>query len=215
MATHTPDIHIWKPVFVEGELVCFVAGHIHNTDMGGAVPATLSRTLTEIEQEGLRIPPVKILQGGVFDQKLLSVMERNVRVPKQNWGDLNAQVASVAIGERKLKEIVARFGLPAFKQGMIDLMDYAEAQARAIIRTIPNGDYFHAEFADEGFGRWGIRCRIALTLRVRDDDLDLDYTGSDPQLKPLSTCRQAGAPGTCWPWLGWAMSSIRSDNNLL
>ncbi len=71
VATHTPDIHIWAPVFVDGELMCFIGGHIHNTDMGGAVPASLSRSLYEIHQEGLRIPPVKIMRRGVFDENLV------------------------------------------------------------------------------------------------------------------------------------------------
>jgi N-methylhydantoinase B len=181
VATHTPDIHIWKPVFVGGELACFVAGHIHNTDMGGAVPATLSRTLTEIQQEGLRIPPVKVLRAGVPDEGLLRLMGLNVRVPGQNRGDLNAQLASVAVGERRVKEIVARFGLAAFRQGMADLLDTAEAQARAVIRTIPDGDYAHTEFADED-AEGGLPCRVHLTLRVRGDRLVLDWTGSDPQL---------------------------------
>ncbi|WP_159993137.1 hydantoinase B/oxoprolinase family protein [Roseomonas sp. 18066] len=181
VATHTPDIHIWKPVFVEGQLVCFVAGHIHNTDMGGAVPATLSRTLTEIQQEGLRIPPCKLLREGVFNEELLRLMAVNVRLPEQNWGDLNAQIASLAVGERKVKEIVARFGLQAFRDGIADLLDYAEAQARRIVAAIPDGDYEHSEFADED-SEGGPPCRIHITLRVRGDELVLDYTGSDPQL---------------------------------
>jgi N-methylhydantoinase B len=181
VATHTPDIHIWKPVFVEGELMCFVAGHIHNTDMGGAVPATLSRTLIEIQQEGIRIPPVKLVRGGEHDAKLLRIMEMNVRVPQQNRGDLNAQIASLAVGERKVREIVTRFGRGGFRAGIADLLDYAEAQARAIVRTIPDGDYAHSEYADED-SDGGEPCRIAITLRVRGGDLVLDYTGSDPQL---------------------------------
>jgi len=70
VATHTPDITMWKPVFVDGEIVCYVAGHVHNTDMGGAVPASLSRTLTEIHQEGIRFPPCKIVRAGVLDEAL-------------------------------------------------------------------------------------------------------------------------------------------------
>ena len=181
VATHTPDIHIWKPVFVAGELMCFVAGHIHNTDMGGAVPATLSRTLIEIQQEGIRIPPMKLVSNGQYDEKLLRIMEMNVRVPRQNRGDLNAQIASLAVGERKVREIVARFGRAGFRAGVADLLDYAEAQARAIVRTIPDGDYAHAEYADEDSDN-GPPCRIAITLSVRGGELVLDYTGSDPQL---------------------------------
>lgn len=181
VATHTPDIHIWKPIFVEGELVCFVAGHIHNTDMGGAVPATLSRTLTEIQQEGIRIPPTKIVRRGELDTGLLHLMSLNVRLPEQNRGDLNAQIAALAVGERKVREIITRIGLQAFRDGMEDLLDYAEAQARRIVADIPDGDYSHSEFADED-GDGGPPCRIHITLRVRGETLVLDFTGSDPQL---------------------------------
>ena len=123
VATHTPDVHIWKPVFAEGELVCFVGCHIHNTDVGGAVPATLSRSLTEIHQEGLRIPPMRLMRDGVMNEDLLRMIHQNVRMPEQNWGDLNAQIACVNIGERKCHEIIARFGAQDVTEGLGGLLD--------------------------------------------------------------------------------------------
>src|SRR6476646_5095981 len=116
LATHTPDLHMWKPIFHEGEIVCFAGGHIHNTAMGGAVPASLSRSLTEIHQEGIRIPPTKLMSRGVIDEKLIAVMQLNVRLPEQNWGDLNAQIASVNTGERKVLEIIERFGIDVWRE---------------------------------------------------------------------------------------------------
>ena len=181
VATHSPDIHIWKPVFHGGKIICFVVGHIHNTDVGGAVPASLSRTLTEIVQEGIRIPPLKIVSGGKMDENVARIMRLNVRVPEQNWGDFNAQLASVNIGERKIHEIVARFGVDDFCAGIEGILDYAEAQARRVIETIPDGEYFYADYADED-GDDGFPCRIAITMRVKGSELELDYTGSDPQL---------------------------------
>ncbi|MFS2225002.1 hydantoinase B/oxoprolinase family protein [Pantoea sp. B65] len=181
VATHSPDIHIWKPVFHQGEIVCFVVGHIHNTDVGGAVPASLSRSLTDIVQEGIRIPPLKIIAGGQLNEEVARIMRLNVRAPEQNWGDFNAQIASVNIGERKVQEIIARFGVEDFLSGIEGILDYAEKQARKIIATIPDGDYFYADYADED-GEGGYPCRIAVTLRVSGETLELDYTGSDPQL---------------------------------
>ena len=70
VCTHPPDLHLWKPIFHQGELVCFAVGHIHNTDVGGAVPASLSRTLTEVHQEGIRIPPMKLYRRGELDPRL-------------------------------------------------------------------------------------------------------------------------------------------------
>jgi len=181
VATHSPDIHIWKPVFFQGQIACFVVGHIHNTDVGGAVPASLSRSLTEIVQEGLRIPPLKIISGGRLNEDVARIMRLNVRAPDQNWGDFNAQIASVNIGERKVHEIIARFGIEDFLHGVDGILDYACQQARNIIATIPDGEYFYADYADEDTDG-GYPCRIAVTLRVTGDTLELDYTGSDPQL---------------------------------
>ncbi|MGY8995225.1 MAG: hydantoinase B/oxoprolinase family protein, partial [Alphaproteobacteria bacterium] len=79
VCTHSPDMHIWKPIFHEGELVCFAVGHVHNTDIGGAVPASLSRQLTEVHQEGLRLPPTKLYRAGVLNQELLNIITANVR----------------------------------------------------------------------------------------------------------------------------------------
>lgn len=181
VATHTPDIHMWKPVFRDGEIVCFVGNHIHNTDVGGAVPATLSRTLTEIQQEGLRIPPMRLMRGGVLNKDLLDIIAHNVRLPEQNWGDLNAQIACINVGERKIHEILDRFGKANFVAGLDQLLDYADQQARAVIRQIPDGEYFFADYADEDQAG-GYPVRVAVTLRVHGDTLTVDFTGSDPQL---------------------------------
>ena len=181
VATHPPDMHIWKPVFWKGEIVCFVGGHIHNTDVGGAVPASLSRSLTEIYQEGIRIPPTKLFAKGVIDQRLLDILSMNVRQPEQNRGDLMAQIASVATGERRVLEMIERFGIDTFRHGIDGLLDYAAEQAAAVVRTIPDGEYFHSEFADEDSDD-GHPCRLAVTMTVKGGDIVLDFTGSDPQL---------------------------------
>src|SRR5580658_498106 len=181
VATHTPDIHLWRPVFRDGQLVCFVGNHVHNTDVGGAVPATLSRTLTEIQQEGLRIPPMRLMRDGVMNEDLLRMISNNVRLPEQNRGDLNAQIACAMVGERKVHEIIDRFGRETFTEGLNGLLDYAERQARDVIRSIPDGEYFFADYADED-QTGGYPVRVAVTLRIHGDTLTVDFTGSDPQL---------------------------------
>jgi len=193
VATHTPDIHIWKPVFVEGELVCFVAGHIHNTDMGGAVPASISRSLSEVHQEGLRLPPTKIIRAGVLNEDVARIMRLNVRVPDQNWGDFNAQIAAVRVGTAKSSDIVRRYGLDNFRRNMYHILDYAEMQSRRIISNIPDGIYRHSEYADED-SEGGDPCRIALALKVDGDSMTLDFSGSDPQLTSSLNVPTAGNP---------------------
>ena len=182
VCTHSPDMHIWKPIFHDGEIVAFSVGHIHNTDVGGAVPASLSRTLNEIHQEGVRIPPNKIMVEGKINRQVLDVFLTNVRVPEQNWGDLKAQIAACNTGERKVHEMIERFGIETFREGVGDLLDYAEAQARAIVRGLPDGTYPFSDFMDEDSVD-GWPCRLKLTLHIRGDELIFDFTGSDPQLE--------------------------------
>jgi N-methylhydantoinase B len=181
LATHVPDLHMWKPIFHDGEIVCFACGHIHNTDMGGAVPASLSRALTEVHQEGVRFPPMKLYQRGELNESLLRVMLTNVRKPEQNLGDLKAFVGALNTGERKMRAMIAKFGAARVKEGLAGLQDYAEHQAREILRAVPDGSYFFSDYADED-GVNGNPCRLALTLRINGDSAVLDFTGSDPQL---------------------------------
>ena len=193
VCTHPPDMHLWKPIFHDGEIVCFAVGHVHNTDVGGAVPASLSRSLTEVHQEGIRIPPTKLYSAGVLNQAVLDIIATNVRVPEQNWGDLKAQIAGMNTGERKVKEMIAKFGIDVFKEGMYDLLDYAEAQTRDLVRSLPDGDYFFADYMDED-SVGGYPCRIALTLTIAGDGMVFDFTGSDPQLESSINLPTGGDP---------------------
>lgn len=193
LATHVPDLHMWKPVFHEGEILCFAAGHIHNTDMGGAVPASLSRALTEVHQEGVRFPPMKLYRRGVLNEEILRVMLLNVRKPEQNWGDLKALIGALNTGERKARAMIAKFGSATFKEGLAALLDYAEHQARDILRGIPDGEYVFADYADED-GPNGDPCRLALRLVIAGDSAMLDFTGSDPQLTSALNVPTGGDP---------------------
>ncbi|HEY0274883.1 MAG TPA: hydantoinase B/oxoprolinase family protein, partial [Paenirhodobacter sp.] len=193
VATHAPDLHMWRPVFCDGQLVCFVGNHIHNTDVGGAVPASLSRTLTEVHQEGLRIPPMRLMRDGKMNEDLLAMIDTNVRLPEQNRGDLLAQIACTEVGARKVQDIVARFGVEGFRNGLDELLNYAERQARAIISDLPDGEYFFSDYADED-QTGGYPVRMCVTLRVKGDTLEVDYTGSDPQLVSSLNMPTGGNP---------------------
>lgn len=193
VATHAPDTHLWKPVFSEGEIVAWTGGHIHNTDMGGAVPASLSRSLTEIHQEGIRFPPMKLVNEGVYDAQILRIMQTNVRKPALNIGDIKALVGALNTGERKVHQMIARFGRANFLAGVAALKDQAEAQAREVLRGVPDGDYVFADYADEDSDRAN-PCRLKLTLRIRGDAAVLDFTGSDPQLASSLNVPSGGDP---------------------
>ena len=178
VCTHSPDLHMWKPIFHQGEIVGFAVGHIHNTDVGGAVPASLSRQLTEVHQEGIRIPPMKLYGQGELNQALLDIMLPNVRMPEQNCGDLKAQIAAMNTGERKVHDMV-RFGADVFRQGIEDLLDYGEQQARNVIAPHSRRRIFLRRLRRRGrVGRRSLR--IALTLTINGDEPDPRFLRQRP-----------------------------------
>lgn len=193
LSTHTPDTFLWKPVFYDGEIIAWTGGHIHNTDMGGAVPASLSRALTEIHQEGIRFPPVKLINEGVFDDKIMRIMAANVRKPDLNVGDTKALVGALATGERKILAMVEKFGKQAFLDGVQALIDHSEAQAREVLRSVPDGTWEFIDYADEDSVEAN-PLRLKLRLTVRGDEAILDFTGSDPQVGSSLNVPTGGDP---------------------
>lgn len=193
VCTHTPDMHIWKPIFWDGEIIAFAVGHIHNTDMGGAVPASLSRANTEVHQEGIRFKPTKLVSRGAMNAQLIDTMMLNVRMPEQNRGDLNAQIAAVNTGEAKMHEMIRKFGIETVRNGIEDLLDMGETRARAVISDLPDGDFRFVDYLDEDSPD-GVPVRLDLTLKVRGDAVIMDFTGSDPQLKSALNMPTGGNP---------------------
>ena len=129
LSTHLPDVHVIKPIFHEGELICFAWTFVHTSDVGGCVPSSITPTATDIQMEGLRIPPVKLFQAGKENQDIKALFLANSRMPVLNMGDLNAMVSAVNTAERKIHEIVAKFGLQTAKDSMLDLIDQSELRA--------------------------------------------------------------------------------------
>lgn len=180
LATHLPDIHLIKPVFHEGELHCFAWCFIHCSDVGGLAPASISPLAFDIHQEGFRIPPRKLVDAGTLDEGFLELFLANCRIPEQNWGDLKAMLAALNTAERGMQELAAKFGLGVVGQAMEDVLAWSEERVRALVRSIPDGDYAFADYMDDDFD--GAPLRLAVTLRVRGEAIELDYSGSDPQV---------------------------------
>jgi N-methylhydantoinase B len=202
VCTHTPDLHIWKPIFWEGEIIAFAVGHIHNTDMGGAVPASLSRANTEVHQEGIRFHPTKLVSRGEMNTQLVETMMLNVRMPEQNRGDLNAQIAAVNTGEAKVHEMIAKFGVETVKAGIEDLLDVGETRARAVLSSLPDGEFEFVDYLDED-EPGGVPVRLHLKMRIEGDDAELDFTGSDPQLQSALNMPTGGNPRHILLMVGW------------
>jgi N-methylhydantoinase B len=181
LATHLPDIHLFKPVFHADELFCIAWCFIHCSDVGGLVPASISPDAEDIYQEGLRIPPRRLYRGGELDGELLALFLANSRSRSENAGDVNAMVAALNTGEHRLGELIAKFGADVVRGGMADMLDWTERRARQLIDEIPDGEYSFADYLDDDGD--GIPIRLAVTLRVRGDKLELDYSGTDPQVR--------------------------------
>jgi N-methylhydantoinase B len=190
-ATHLPDIHLVKPIFWEDRLVAYGAGFLHSSDVGGMVPASITPRASEIFQEGLRLPPKKLFKRGEVNRDLLDVILANCRIPEQNWGDLQALVAGLTTGERRMHELIRRFGTDTVDKAMDDLIDYATRKVEALIRRMPAGRYEFSDYIeDDVVTKIPIRLKVALT--IADGEIHLDFTGSDIQVSSALNVPTAG-----------------------
>jgi N-methylhydantoinase B len=157
----------------------YVANRAHHADVGGAQAGSMGLS-REIFQEGLRIPPVKILERGRLNRDVVSVLLANVRTPKEREGDLTAQIAACRIGERRLLAMVAKYGWKELSYYAAELLNYSEAMMRAVIRSLPDGTYRAEDFLDDD-GISDEPLRIAVKIRVRGEHAAVDFTGSSPE----------------------------------
>lgn len=185
--THLPDIYLYKPVFLDEELLGFLATIAHHADIGGRVAGGNACDSTEIYQEGLRIPPLKLYESGKPVQAIFDVIDRNVRVPGNVLGDLRAQLAACHIGERALRKLAQEYGIDHLSQGFHQLLDYSEQLTRSEIADFPDGTYsFTDHIDDDGIDPEPIP--ITVTLTVSGDRLKADFTGTSPQVKGAINC---------------------------
>lgn len=180
---HLPDIFMFVPLFYEHRRRAFAVVICHHTDVGGRVPGSNASDSTEIYQEGLRLPPLKLYQRGKLNETLETLIKINVRVPDRVWGDLSAQYAAAQVGKRGLDRLFQRYGADEVEAYMQELLDYAERLTRAEIRQWPKGTYRFTDHIDnDGFSDKPIPISVAITVR-EDGTLLVDYTGSSPQVK--------------------------------
>ncbi|EHS55647.1 hydantoinase B/oxoprolinase family protein [Paenibacillus kribbensis] len=181
MATHLPDVYLLKPFFYEGQIIAFGLCFIHSSDVGGKVPGSVSPSSYDIYQEGLRLAPVKLYEAGVLNEAILRIFLDNCRIPDQNWGDLRALMAALNRGERRLQELVERYGISRVESGIEDVLVYAETRVRQMIQDIPDGEYEFWDYIEKGPGGYPVRLRCKMV--VRDDGIFLDFKGTDPQVR--------------------------------
>ncbi len=180
--SHLPDIYMFKPVFIGDHLLGYSCTVVHHADIGGIAAGGISSTASEIYQEGLCIPPLKLFDRGKPNETLLSIIQRNVRVSDKVIGDLKSQAAACAEGEDGMAALVQEYGLKTTEWYLQDLLAYSEERTRQAIRKLPEGEFsFCDHLDDDGWSPDPIPIRV--TLKKQGDELTADFTGTSPQVR--------------------------------
>ncbi len=184
--THLPDLTLIAPVFHERKLVGYVANKAHHSDVGGKVPGSLPGDATELFQEGLIVPPIRLVKNGVIDAGLVTLILSNVRTPRVSMGDLRAQVAANNLGIARIVELLKEQGKETFSAATGQLMEYSEGRVRAEIEKMPDGVY-RAEDWLEDTGIGNRRVGIKVQVVIEGSDIVFDYSETAPQVEgPLN-----------------------------
>ena len=197
LSTHMPDLHLIKPVFEDGRVVAHCWDFIHSSDIGGAVPSSISPRFAELFEEGFQIPPLKLVKAGEMNRDFLTLYRANCRMPEENLGDIEAMLAALRVGECRIRELVALHGVDTFLQAQSDLAEYAAEKALAVQKNIPDGTYEFWDFLDDDFNS-DVPVRVRCRMTARGGEVHLDFTGSDPQVEAAYNIPTGGKRH---PWL--------------
>jgi N-methylhydantoinase B len=173
------DVRFALPFHYRGAFFCWLQNTGHWPDIGGAVPGGFSAHATEVEQEGLRLPPVKLFKRGEMDREIFSIITSNIRIADQRIGDIKAQAAALKVGERRLTDLIDRYGAETVKAAIGEIRDRAAQLMRSHIAAIPDGIYRSEAFVDSD-GVVNVPLRIALTVTKADSRLHFDFSASSP-----------------------------------
>lgn len=185
---HLNDLALISPVFFDGELIAITANQAHHVDMGGFAPGSMPFGVSEIFQEGLQIPPVRLFHRGELDRDLWAMIAQNVRPRDEVRGDLLAQFAANNVAERRLSDLAARYGAGTVRRYLDEMLNYSERRMRAALRQIPEGVY---EFEDvmEGDGFTDSPITIRVTVEAKGDSFVADFTATDDACRGPLNCR--------------------------
>ncbi|WP_172300161.1 hydantoinase B/oxoprolinase family protein [Pseudoruegeria sp. HB172150] len=187
--THLMDVRFARPFYRNGKLYCWLSNTGHWPDTGGAVPGGFSASATAVEQEGLRLPPVKLFKRGELDREIYQIICSNIRVADQRIGDVKAQAAALIVGEDRLNALMDRYGDETVTEAIAELRTRAAQQMRAFIAEIPEGRYESTAWVDSD-GVVDEPLAIRLTVTRKNDALTFDFTGSSaPCLGPMNSVR--------------------------
>lgn len=179
--THLPDINYAAPIFIEGELLGFICNIAHHADIGGMAPGSMAGGMSEIYQEGLRIPLVRLFRRGEIQQDLMDIFLLNARIPDERRGDHFAQIAACRLGIRRVREIGVRYGVALIRQVWDEVISRTYARMRSAIGAVPDGTYSFVDVMDDD-GVATSNIPIRLTITVSGDRALFDWRGSSPQV---------------------------------
>lgn len=181
--THLNDIVVVMPVFADGRIVAWTANIAHNSDVGGMAPGSLSGDATEIFQEGLRLPAIKLISKGKLIDPVMDIIKVNSRMPDVLEGDVWAAIASVRVGEKRLKELADKYGTVTFEKAMTSFMDYGEEVSRQELAKLPKGTFELSEEQDDGR-------TFNVKITISDDAFTVDLLDNPDQTNtPVNTSR--------------------------
>lgn len=179
---HLPDIQTFRPVFVDGRRVAIVGTLCHHVDVGGGAAGSYYADATEIFHEGIRIPPLRLVDKGVLNSGVFEMLLHNLRQPDETRGDLNAQIAALGIGERAVARMARKFGTAALTAAMAAILDGSEAMMRAALKALPDGEASFVELVDDD-GQSEEPIRLAVKITKTGETIALDFEGSSPQVR--------------------------------
>lgn len=190
--SHLPDICVISPIHIDGEFVAVVANMAHHVDVGGMTPGSMAVHATEVFQEGVRIPPIRLYKEGVLQQEVLSLLLTNLRTADKTRGDLMAQVAANKLGEVRVRELVEEWGVDGFRTSCRALIEYAERRTRAAISKLPDGAGKFTDYLEhDGLGP--ARLPIVAKVTVSGDELEVDFTETADAARGAVNCSYAVA----------------------
>jgi N-methylhydantoinase B len=190
--THLPDIAIMMPVFADGRLLAISATMTHHQDVGGMAPGSTPTNATEIFQEGLRIPLLKLHDAGKPNETLLALLRRNVRLPEVLMGDLNAEVAACTIGARRLAALAATCGSESLSAFFDELLDRSELMTRRALAALPQGTWRYVDYLDNDGVDLDRLVRIEVAVTLGNGIIACDFTGTSPQVRGPFNCVPSG-----------------------
>ena len=185
---YMPEHTVIKAICHDGELYGFIGNIAYVTEISGKVIGGFAADTKEVYQEGLRLPPVKIIREGEYVEDIWKIILENHRTPRTSWGDFHAMIRSLNVTERRLHQLLARYGFDEILTAGKQLMDYLETRMRAEIRQLPNGEYSFEDWIENDDVVSDKQYRVNCTVIVRDEEIIFDYTGCSPQARDPCNC---------------------------